>query len=187
MINILFFFFFAAGALVLAVQYYTVRTIYYRHRAAARFRVVKCSVIDVLFNEAFSQKEMEQKDLLALRKIYAQLGYDLEQLKGNADNFFSASNFLRLSIQGIRQQQLFPDEFKHEHTRVLQERRKAADAMLYAFGVLVPWLRFRVFYMLLRLWVRILLLLGKTQLKTTHEMLGTSSVLAMQIKMAAAS
>jgi hypothetical protein len=178
---------FIVSALVLTKQYLILRSIYNRHRAEVRFRVVKCSVIDLLFEDVFSNKEIEQKDLHALRSIYSQLSYDIVQLKTNATHFFSATNFLNLSLQGIRHKQQFPDEFKDEHERVLAERRKAADAMLFAFGVLVPWLRFRVFYIFLRLVVRLMILLGRRQLITTHEMLGSSSKLINQLKAASAS
>lgn len=171
-----------ASAAVFAVQFYVLRTIYNRHRVAVRFRIAKCSVIDLLYNETFSNQELSQKDIIALRKIYGQLVYDLEQLKKNTTQFFSASNFLRLGIQGMRQQQKNPEEFKNEHQYVIAERRKAADAMLFAFGVLVPLLRFKIFYVLLRLGVWLMILLGKKQLNTLYEMLGSSSKLVKQVK-----
>jgi hypothetical protein len=184
MTTILFMLLLLASASVFAVQFYVLRTIYNKHRVAVRFRVVKCSVIDLLYNESFSQRKLSSKDLLALRKIYAQLVYDLDQLKSNTAQFFSASNFLKLSMQGMRQQLQFPDQFKNEHHQVLAERRKAADAMLFAFGILVPLLKFKVFYVLLRLGLRLMILLGKKQFTALYEMLGSSSKLVREVKVA---
>jgi hypothetical protein len=184
MVAIALLFILLASTSVFVVQFYILRTTYNRHRASVRFRIVKCNVIDLLFNEAFSNQQLNKNDLLALRKIYAQLVYDLDQLKNNMAQFFSASNFLKLSLQGMRQQLYFPDQFKDEHIHVLNERRKAADAMLFAFGILVPLLRFKVFYVLLRLGLRLMILLGKKRFTALYEMLGSSSKLVKEVKVA---
>lgn len=150
------------------MQHLYLKSIYNRQLVEARFRALLSEATGMLFDEVFTQKKLSQSDLFFLRQMIDRLSHDITQLRANRRQYFTLFNYLRLSIEGRRNegsQTLIVAKDEH----VVNLQRKAGEAMSMAFCVFVPWLRFRVLYLMMRVGLYLLVLIGVEQFRGIYE------------------
>jgi hypothetical protein len=162
-----------AGIVLLCIQYLHLRTIYNRQVTESRFRKLHNEATDMLFEGVFIHKNLSDSDLLLLRHIVGRLKQDILQLKTNLKKYFTLINYLRLSIEGRRLAERHPEQYA-QAVQVYLIQRKAGEAMSDAFQMLVPWLHFRILYVLMRLGLYLLVLIGMQQFRAMHEQIQVS-------------
>ncbi|MCA6362945.1 MAG: hypothetical protein IM638_07895 [Bacteroidetes bacterium] len=159
-----------ACSAVFLIQHIYLKSIYNRQVVEARFRMLHSEATMMLFDGVFSQKNLSPTDLIFLRKIIDRLSSDIHQLKANRKNYFTLFNYLRFSIEGIRNEESQTLAMAHDKD-VVNLQRKAGDAMAMAFRAFVPWLRFRILYLLMKVGLYLLVLIGLDQFRGIYEQL----------------
>ncbi|MCU0432995.1 MAG: hypothetical protein MUC87_06040 [Bacteroidia bacterium] len=158
-----------AGMVVLFTQYMLVKSMYHRQQIEGRFRILKSEAMNMLFEDVFINKNLTHSDQLFLRKVVARLSKDIHELRTNRRNYFTLHNFVRLSIEGQRQKAIDQNSYVANSEDVLSLQRRAGESMAMAFSLLVPWLRIQVLYLLVRVSLYVLLLLGLERFRAAYE------------------
>ena len=156
------------GVLIVYMQHIHLKSIYHRQVVEARFRVLHSEASEMLFEGVFVHKKLSHTDLVFLRHMVDRLSLDIAQIRTNRRKYFTLYNYLQLSIEGRR------NEEKHalvvaQDEQLISLQRRAGEAMSMAFRVFVPWLRFRVLYMLMRVGLYMLVLIGLEQFRGVYE------------------
>lgn len=157
-----------AGVLVVYMQHIYLKSIYHRQVVEARFRMLHSEASEMLFEGVFIHNNLSHADLVFLRRMIDRLSLDIAQIRTNRRKYFTLFNYIQLSIEGRRNEEknvliVAQDE------QLVSLQRRAGDAMSMAFRVFVPWLRFRVLYMLMRVGLYMLVLIGLEQFRGVYE------------------